>query len=122
MSSTLFTIDSGSDLPPFEQLRRQVIEAVRSGALEPGSKLPTVRSLAGELGLAANTVARAWRELEVDEVIETRGRLGSFIAPTGDATGKQAQLAAIAYAERIRSLGIDAPAGLEFVKSALGLR
>ncbi len=122
MSSFNFTLEAGSGVPPFEQLRRQVIEAVRSGALGPGSKLPTVRGLADELGLAVNTVARAYRELEGDEVIETRGRLGSFISATGDATDKQAQLAAIAYAERIRSLGVDASTALAVVTRALGLR
>ncbi len=122
MSSFIFTLDSGSSVPPFEQLRRQVIEAVRSGDLSPGSKLPTVRGLADELGLAVNTVARAYRELEGDEVIETRGRLGSFVSATGDATDKQAQLAAIVYAERIRSLGVDVPTALAIVTRALDLR
>ena len=115
-------IDQHSPTPPFEQLRVQVIEGVRAGVLSPGDKLPTVRRLAGDLGLAPNTVARAYRELERDEVIETRGRLGSFIAATGDATQKQAQLAAVAYAERMRSLGLPAEEALEIVRTALGIR
>jgi len=121
MAITLM-LDSHSPTPPFEQLRTQVIEGVRSGAFAPGDKLPTVRRLAETLGLAANTVARAYRELERDQVIETRGRLGSFIAATGDATHKQAQLAAIAYAERVRALGLDAAEALRIVAAALGIR
>jgi DNA-binding transcriptional regulator YhcF (GntR family) len=118
----ILTLDQHSPTPPFEQLRVQVIEGVRNGTLSPGDKLPTVRRLAEDLGLAANTVARAYRELERNEVIETRGRLGSFIAATGDATHKQAQLAAIAYAERVRALGLDAAEALGIVAAALGIR
>ncbi len=117
-----FMIDPLSPTPPFEQLRVQIIEAVRSGWLSPGDKLPTVRRLASDLGLAANTVARAYRELERDEVIETRGRNGSFISATGDATQRQAQLAAVAYAERVRSLGVSADDALSIVSAALGIR
>ncbi|WP_338145215.1 GntR family transcriptional regulator [Cryobacterium fucosi] len=118
----ILTLDPHSPTPPFEQLRIQVIEGVRSGTLSPGDKLPTVRRLAEDVGLAANTVARAYRELERDEVIETRGRLGSFIAATGDATHKQAQLAAITYAERVRALGLDDADALGIVAAALGVR
>ena len=66
--------------PPFEQLRRQVAAAAAAGTLAPGHRLPTVRQLAADLGLAANTVARAYRELEADGVIETHGRRGTFVA------------------------------------------
>jgi DNA-binding transcriptional regulator YhcF (GntR family) len=114
-------IDPQSPTPPFEQLRVQVLDAVRSGALAPGAKLPTVRSLAGDLGLAANTVARAYRELERDTVIETRGRLGSFVAASGDPTRRQAQLAASDYAERMRALGLPADDALALVAAALGI-
>ena len=115
-------IDATSATPPFEQLRAQIIAAVRDGSLVPGARLPTVRKLAGELGLAANTVARTYRELERDEIIETRGRHGSFIAATGDATHKQAQLAASAFAERMLQLGIPADDALAMITAALRAR
>jgi len=118
----MLTIDPGSATPPYEQVRAQVIEAVRSGALVPGTRLPTVRALADKLGLAANTVARAYRELEHDEVIVTRGRNGSFVAETGDATHRQAQQAAAAYADRIAQLHIPADEALAIVSAALGAR
>jgi DNA-binding transcriptional regulator YhcF (GntR family) len=117
-----FAIDAGSVTPPFEQLRRLVIEQLGAGDLAPGDRLPTVRGLAEELGLAAATVARAYRELEQDGVIETRGRKGSFISAVGDPTHKQAQLAAVAYADRVKSLGLDADEALSIVKAALGIR
>ncbi|MCX7522610.1 GntR family transcriptional regulator [Microbacterium sp. STN6] len=115
----MIVIDPTSTTPPFEQLRLQVIDAVRNGELVPGARLPTVRRLADDLGLAPNTVARAYRELERDEVIETRGRHGSFIAATGDASQRQAQQAATAYAERVAQLGIAPGEALEIVTAAL---
>ncbi|WEO77624.1 GntR family transcriptional regulator [Cryobacterium sp. SO2] len=114
-------VDPDAATPPFEQIRVLVIEAVRSGALAPGDKLPTVRRLAEELGLAPNTVARSYRALEQDEVIETRGRLGSFVAATGDATHRQLQLAAVSYADRAKSLGVGSDEALAIVRAALGL-
>lgn len=121
MSALTLRVDSLSPTPPFEQIRMQVIDAVRAGTLAPGDKLPTVRALADELGLATNTVARSYRALEQDEVIETRGRLGSFVAATGDATHRQLQLAAVAYADRAKSLGVTPDEALAIVRAALGL-
>lgn len=114
-----FRVDPSETAPVFEQLRRQVIEAVRDGRLAAGTKLDTVRGLAEELGIAPNTVAKAYRLLEADEVIETRGRAGTFIAAHGDPTTRQAQLAAAAYAERIRELGITQDEALALVRAAL---
>ncbi|RNE57189.1 GntR family transcriptional regulator [Cryobacterium tepidiphilum] len=116
------SIDPHGATPPFEQLRTHVLQAVRAGDLAPGHKLPTVRSLADELGLAVNTVARAYRELEHDGIIETRGRRGSFIATLGDPSVQQAQLAATAYADRTRELAIEPAEALGIVKAALGIR
>lgn len=106
-------------MPPFEQIRRGVIDAVSEGRLAPGTKLPTVRSLADELGLAPNTVARAYRELEHDEVIETRGRNGSFVAATGDARERQAQRAATEYATRMAQLRVSPEEALAYARAAL---
>lgn len=73
-------VDGTSAEAPFEQVRRQIAAGARDGSLPPGHKLPTVRQLAADVGLAANTIARAYRELETDGVIETHGRKGTFIA------------------------------------------
>lgn len=114
-----FTIDHEASDPPFEQVRRQVTDGVAHGTLAPGARMPTVRALAADLGLAVNTVAKAYRALEADHVIETRGRAGTFVAARGDAVTREAQLAAIAYAARVRHLGIDRAAALDLVTSAL---
>ncbi|MFD4422510.1 GntR family transcriptional regulator [Agromyces sp. NPDC058484] len=114
-----FSIDPAASDPPFEQVRRQVTDAVRSGELVPGARMPTVRALAAELDLAVNTVAKAYRALESDHIIETRGRAGSFVSATGDPTEQQAQLAASAYADRIARLGLSPEVGLTIVRAAL---
>jgi DNA-binding transcriptional regulator YhcF (GntR family) len=112
-------IDSESATPPFEQLRTQLIAQITSGDLIAGSKLPTVRKLADELGLAANTVARAYRELEADGFVETHGRNGTLVNAQGDVADQQAQLAARAYADRVLQLGIAPDAAVSLVKAAL---
>ncbi|MDQ1570184.1 MAG: hypothetical protein QOF79_858 [Actinomycetota bacterium] len=115
----MISIDSRSATPPFEQLRVQLIEQVKSGELAAGTRLPTVRKLAEDLGLAPNTVARAYRELEADGFIETRGRNGSFVSAQGDAAQRQAQEAARAYADRIRALGIPISDARRYIDGAL---
>ena len=119
MPATFLAINSRSSTPPFEQLRSQVIAAVSSGELPHDTRLPTVRALAAELGLATNTVARAYRELERDKVIETRGRFGSFIAPQRQTAEQDAQAAADAFVERIQQLGVSAAEALALVSTTL---
>ncbi|MBC7725684.1 MAG: GntR family transcriptional regulator [Burkholderiaceae bacterium] len=113
------SIDPRSEVAPFDQLRIGIIEAVTRGDLVPGSRLPTVRGLAQDLGIAPNTVARSYRELERDEVIETRGRNGTFVAATGDARERHAQAAATAFAERIVQLRYPPERAIELVRTAL---
>ena len=112
-------ISSSSAVPPFEQLRAQVLDAVTAGELAPGTRLPTVRRLAEQLGIAAGTVARAYRELEASGVIETRGRNGTFVSPHGDAAHREAQRAATVFADQIRALRIDTEEALALVSAAL---
>ncbi|QXE37615.1 GntR family transcriptional regulator [Streptomyces sp. GMY02] len=112
-------IDPADSTAPYEQLRTQISERARSGALPVGYRLPTVRGLAEDLGLAANTVAKAYRALESDGVIETRGRNGTFIAAAGDAAEREAASAAQAYAERARRLGLDRAAALAAAEDAV---
>ncbi|MER7998872.1 MULTISPECIES: GntR family transcriptional regulator [unclassified Streptomyces] len=112
-------IDPAVPTAPYEQLRSQISTQARKGALPVGYKLPTVRGLAEELGLAANTVAKAYRALETDGVIETRGRNGTFIAAAGEAADREAAAAARAYAERARRLGLGRAAALAAVEDAV---
>jgi DNA-binding transcriptional regulator YhcF (GntR family) len=113
----VITLDTTTAVPPYEQVRDQVRAQVESGELAPGTKLPTVRALASELGLAANTVARAYRELEAIGVIETRGRAGSVVS--GQGVEHAARLAAHEFAARMRALGIGEHDALDLVRRAL---
>jgi GntR family transcriptional regulator len=73
------TIHASSPEPVYEQIVRQIQEAVKAGRLKAGTPLPPVRQLAGDLSLNRNTVARAYRILEDQGVILTAGRKGTFV-------------------------------------------
>ena len=111
-------IDAASPESPFAQLRDQIRGQVLSGELEPGTRLPTVRGLATDLGLATNTVARAYRELEGLGMIETRGRAGSFVS--GEGVERAAREATHAYVEQLRSLGVERDRAVALVRRAYG--
>jgi DNA-binding transcriptional regulator YhcF (GntR family) len=99
-------VDHTSAEPPFEQVRRQIAAQVASGELPAGTRLPTVRALAAEVGLAVNTVARVYRELEADGVVVTEGRRGTYVSPSGSASARGLSAAAAAYVEAARRAGI----------------
>lgn len=103
----VLAIDAQSATPPYEQLREAVTTRARSGELPAGTRLPPVRQLATTLGLAANTVARAYRELEHDGTVVTKGRHGTFVSAHRDAALQAAYEAAQEYAARIRQLDIS---------------
>jgi DNA-binding transcriptional regulator YhcF (GntR family) len=109
--------DPHASQPLFDQLRGQIIEGIRSGRLPPGTRLPTVRELAGKLSMAVNTVARAYRELEAAGVLETRGRFGTFVARTDPADAAMAT-AAHTYATAAKALGVDKEEALKYVEAA----
>jgi len=116
----MITIDAGSPVPPYEQVRGQLAAQISDRTLAAGTRLPTVRQLATDLGLAPNTVAKAYRELESAGVIETRGRAGTFVGTAGE-TGRAAAVAAAReYAATVRALGIDRDEARRIVEAALG--
>lgn len=112
-------LDHDATVPLYDQLRTAVIGAVRDGRLAAGTRLPTVRALAGELGLAVNTVARSYRELEAAGIIETRGRKGTFVARTDPADVAMAA-AARDYADTARSLGLGRDAAVSYLDAEFG--
>jgi len=101
-------IDPTSDEAPFEQVRRQIAQGATDGSFPAGHKLPTVRALAATLELATNTVAKAYRALETDGVVETRGRNGTFVTTrrTPDGATDEAARAFVLEARR-RGLSRD---------------
>ncbi|WP_422745467.1 GntR family transcriptional regulator [Mycobacterium sp. WMMD1722] len=112
-------IDTHAARPLFDQLRLQIIDAVRAGRLTPGTRLPTVRDLAGQLDLAVNTVARAYRELETSGIVETRGRFGTFVARSDPADTAMAT-AAHTFVTAARALGVTKDEAIRYVEAAFG--
>lgn len=118
----LVRVDPASGEAPFWQVRRQVSEAIADGRLPVGTKLPPIRGLADDLGLAANTVARAYKELEAAGLVLTRGRLGTVVTSDAvDGLGADAavRLAAGDYARAARAAGIPDEDAVALVQEAL---
>jgi GntR family transcriptional regulator len=83
-----FSVDSSSPTPIYAQLDRSIRAAIATGELESGAQLPTVRQLAVDLAVNANTVARVYAQLERDGMLETRRGVGTFVreSPSPQAT------------------------------------
>lgn len=110
-------IDLAAKTPPFEQIKASIIELIAAGQLPAGHKLPPIRQLAGDLGIAPNTVARAYRELEADGLLHSRGRRGTAVVGLPAEAPKIDEISrAIATA---REQGIDASSILKLVSQAL---
>ena len=120
--STTLTIDPDAPYPPFEQLRRQLVDQIRSRALPAQTKLPPVRRLAADLGLAPNTVARTYRELEAEGFLITRGRNGTVVAPIAavdDETQRRAADLATRFVDDMRALGLGSDDIMRAVRRTL---
>ena len=108
-------------VPLFEQLRRHILGLVEEGGLGVGTKLPSVRALAGELGVAPHTVARAYRELEEAGVLETAGRAGTTVAPRGQ-RDEDLAAAAAAFVRTAAARGCSLEEAVNLVTAAYGTR
>ncbi len=109
--AAIFTVDPRSGVPIYLQLIEQVKRGVALGTLASGEQLPTVKALALELTVNPNTVARAYRDLERDGVIETSPGRGSFVRNNGTASAElRSDVAEPALDNAIRTakgLGLD---------------
>jgi len=110
-------LDPEARTPLFDQLRTQIIDRIRDGRLAAGVRMPTVRDLAARLGLAVNTVARTYRELETAGMIETRGRGGTFVCGVDPADATMVS-AARSYVDTARSLGLGSAEAVRYVTAA----
>jgi GntR family transcriptional regulator len=116
------TVDVGSPVPPFEQIRRQIADYVGSGLLAPGARLPTMRALAADLGVAVGTVGRAYGELEAAGVVASRRRTGTVVTggPARREPGEdRVRAAAEELARQAREDGVDGETVLAMVRAAL---
>lgn len=120
----IIRLETGTNIPAFEQLRAQLSVMAAVGRLEPQSKLPTVRELAAALDLAPGTVARAYRELENDRIVEGRGRRGTFVVdepPHSEPLQERRERVAAAadrFIFELRMLGVGLDEALEAAKAA----
>lgn len=116
------TVDESSPVPPFEQLRSQLADAIRSGLLQPGTRLPTVRQFAGDLGIAPNTVAKTYKALESENLVRGQGRRGTLVADAASLpdTRRFDLLAAAAsrYLAEAQRLGVSPDGAIEVVRAA----
>ncbi len=113
------TIDLGSGVPPYEQIRAQIVAHVAAGSLRVGDRLPTIRALATDLGIAPGTVARAYRELESADVVVTRRRAGTVVSANTSPADVVAHSAAHAFVSVARAAGLSDAAIIDVVRGAL---
>ena len=126
MTSPQIVVDTASHTPPYEQIRAQLAALIRRGKLAPDQRLPPVRQLAADLGLAVGTVARAYRELELTGQVTSRRGGGTRVAPAPVAAPSTAAVSnqrlaehAGAYVEAARRLGATDDALLAAVRHAV---
>lgn len=116
-------LDPAASVPLWEQLRAGLESRIRAGRLPPGRRLPTVRAMAEDLGLAPNTVAKAYRALEGSGLLVGRGRRGTFVtdrlheAPTD--LERRLGEAAAAFLSRTRQLGLPDEDAIGAVRRAI---
>jgi GntR family transcriptional regulator len=118
----IIEVDPVSPTPPYEQIRAQVATMIEAGTLVAGAHLPPIRQLAADLGLATNTVARAYRELELEGFVLSRVRHGTTVADrpalAHSEIRRRVDEAARAYAAIARQLGVDADEAAERLRAA----
>ncbi|MFG2101272.1 GntR family transcriptional regulator [Micromonospora echinaurantiaca] len=106
-----FVLDGRSKVNTYVQLVQQVKQALRVGLLAPGDQLPKVRDVAQSLAINPNTVLKAYRELEIEGLVEGRPGLGTFVRRTlaGDSLPHQAELRddLVAWLARAQAAGLS---------------
>lgn len=95
VSDLFLAVDPDLEAAPFQQIVDQLRGFIERGELGPGDPLPTVRQLAGDLGVAPNTVARAYAQLQEGGWLASEGRRGTHVAPRTPATDKRARTRAL---------------------------
>ena len=112
-------VDTESTVAPYQQVREQILTAVAEGKLAPGTKLPSVRALAGTLGLAVNTVAKVYKELELQGAVVTRGRHGTVIQAAEDRAEQEVSDAAADLARISQQWSVDEDTAVKYLRAAI---
>ena len=108
-------LDPDSSEPVFAQICSAIRVDVTSGRLAAGVRLPTTRALAAELDVAVNTVAKAYRELELEGVVEGRGRHGTYVMDLADTAAERETMC---FVTTMRNLGMTREETLALVRRA----
>ena len=106
----MITVDPAGALAPFEQIRSQLADGIRSGELENGHRLPSIRQLAGDLRVAAGTVAKAYALLEEEGLVETSRARGTRVR-AGHTYPQAVRAAAQAFVAASAGLSLDEALG-----------
>ncbi|TNC26952.1 GntR family transcriptional regulator [Amycolatopsis alkalitolerans] len=122
MSTVRVVVDASSGLAPWRQVQDQIIRLISRGALAPGTRLPPIRQLAGDLGLASGTIARAYRELEAAGWVRTARARGTVVAETAERSDPAALLRAAAaeFVSAAKEIGADEETAVSVVRKAYG--
>ncbi len=115
------TLDLRSASPAYEQVRAQVGGHIRAGTLPAGTKLPVVRALAADLGVAVNTVARAYQELEREGLVTTRRRVGTIVCDVVPVVSDEVNAAVDDLVAVTREAGLPLDTVLDLVRGRLSL-
>ncbi|WP_329050655.1 GntR family transcriptional regulator [Amycolatopsis sp. NBC_01488] len=113
-------VDTENGLAPWRQVHDQVVHAITTGALPEGARLPPIRQLARDLGLASGTVARAYRELEAAGWVATARARGTVVTipPGRPDPATLLHSAAAGFVSQARDLGADLDTALAAVRAA----
>lgn len=112
------SLDAKSTVAPYQQVREQILTAISEGRLAPGTKLPSVRALAGSLGLAVNTVAKVYKELELQGAVATRGRHGTVVQAAEDRGEQEVSDAAADLARIAQMWSVDEETAVKYLRAA----
>ncbi|QRP44483.1 GntR family transcriptional regulator [Amycolatopsis sp. FDAARGOS 1241] len=114
-------VDTDNGVAPWRQVHDQIVHAISTGAVPVDARLPPIRQLARDLGLAAGTVARVYRELEAAGWVTTARARGTVVTGAAEPPDRAALLrtAADDYARRVRELNVDVAEAVEAVRAAL---
>lgn len=106
----MITVDPSAAVSPFEQVRSQIADSIRSGELGEGARLPSIRQLAADLQVAAGTVAKAYSALEVEGLIESSRARGTRVR-AGNAHGERVRAAAQVFVDAAQGIALEEALG-----------
>ena len=117
----MLSLDPTSTVAPFQQVREQIATQIASGQLEAGTRLPSVRRLAADLGVASGTVARAYRELEHAGLVRTNRRTGTTVAPAASTVPVSPEIQQVTrtFVLQVRAHGLSDPAIVQLVQECV---